>query len=237
MGKRIIITEEEKKNILSLYEENYGLFKKENEFLKKYINNENTNVVPPSESVLVANKNPFKYSEFEKAKQEYSSVLKDGDMFYILNITKFNQYKKDIINKFNENFFNDLNNKTVRVVDEYLDGSTNDYTLRFVGPVKKNMGVSELIIGIEINDTKTIYPYIINMVKNNSKYDKIFFMYDTLSTIKPAGTPSEIEIHSQKIDDLYMKKYQELVEPKLDKVNAPDEYFEIRKIQRKQTDL
>jgi len=37
MGQRIIITEEEKKNILSLYEQTDDLYKKENDFLKKYI--------------------------------------------------------------------------------------------------------------------------------------------------------------------------------------------------------
>jgi len=37
MGQRLIITEEEKKNILTLYEQTNDLYKKENEFLKKYI--------------------------------------------------------------------------------------------------------------------------------------------------------------------------------------------------------
>jgi hypothetical protein len=37
MGKRIIISESEKKNILSLYEQDSNEFKKENDFLQKYI--------------------------------------------------------------------------------------------------------------------------------------------------------------------------------------------------------
>jgi|LakMenEpi03Aug12_release.lakeMendotaPanAssembly.Ray.scaffolds.fasta_scaffold742557_1 hypothetical protein len=37
MGQRIIITEEEKKNILSLYEQTDDLYKKENDFLKRYV--------------------------------------------------------------------------------------------------------------------------------------------------------------------------------------------------------
>jgi hypothetical protein len=37
MGKKLIITEEEKKKILSLYEQNQDSFEKENNFLKRYI--------------------------------------------------------------------------------------------------------------------------------------------------------------------------------------------------------
>ena len=64
MGKRITISETEKRNILSLYTEQQE-----------------------SIGILVAKKNPFKYKDFESARRKYSSDLKPGDMYYV---EKFN---------------------------------------------------------------------------------------------------------------------------------------------------
>jgi hypothetical protein len=44
-------------------------------------------------------------------------------------------------------------------------------------------------------------------------------------------------ISFNKINELFNKQYNESVVPKLRKENIPDEYFEIRKIQRQQTDF
>jgi hypothetical protein len=212
MGKRIIISESEKKNILSLYETT-------------------TVAPPPSESILVANKNPFKYPEFESARQVYSPELKDGDMFYILNNKNDDEKIKQ---EFYSSFFNGLRNKTVRYGDELY---------KFVGSFKKsNDGIGHMIV-LSIGNSN----YTPEMVK---QLDNMDWSLEEMKTIK-----SDVKIINNQvyfvsfgnewltfpqINSLFNKEFAS-IEGKL-KIynlpeNLPDEYFEIRKIQRQQTDF
>jgi hypothetical protein len=97
MGKRIIISESEKKNILSLYEQS------------------NFPIPPPKNSILITKKNPYKYDEFSNARQTYSTKLKDGDMFYIMGLLPDELNIEIIKEKVNNDFGKSLINKTIRI--------------------------------------------------------------------------------------------------------------------------
>jgi hypothetical protein len=193
MGK-FIISENERKHILSLYESNM--------------------IPPPSESVLIANKNPFKYPEYESARRTYSSDLKDGDMFYI-TIKKHN-YERKIEIEFYDDFVKGLYNKTARY---------DDNIYRFLSPNTD----TPYSIGIQVNDGN-INDYSLGVYEQWS-VTNISFNIIT----KGFGQPSSISIPS--ITELFNKQYQQIVTPKLQIENIPDEYFEIRKIKREQTDF
>jgi len=200
---RLIISETERKNILSLYEA--------------------TNVTPPpSESVLVVNKNPFKYPEFENARKTYNSELKDGDLFYIVQNYK---YEKKITTEFNQNFIKDLYYKSAKyddIIYRFISPNVNESTTSYPYGIGK--------IGIQVNGsdienysvrrarTKVENEFIIDFEKNNK-----------------SGLNNSIWIPS--IQQLYNKNYKEEVLPKLKIETVPDEYFEIRKIQRETTDF
>ena len=206
MGKRIIISESEKKNILSLYETN-------------------TATPPPSESVLIVNKNPFKYSEYESARQTYSSNLKDGDMFYMLDNFNFEFYKNNLIEGFSINFLNGLNNKTVRDI-----GNGYDDIITFYGP-------------LELENRHSLSNSLWNLGNMKLKYnDGVPKKGEVYLNFKSELSDNNFELRFNnksfnKINELFNKQYKESVVPKLKKENIPDEYFEIRKIQRQQTDF
>ena len=202
---RLIISETEKKNILSLYEA--------------------TNVVPPpSESVLVDNKNPFKYPEYESARRTYSSDLKDGDMFYIL--TGFSKFAAE--QELNKNFRKGLYNKTVRIDDNiytFLKTSINEST-NFGGGGTISLGSIEII---KNNDSPKFSSIKAKLDTTTNKF-QVFFVYD-------AASANSKSISIQSISDLYSQKYKEEVTDKSVVGNMPDEYFEIRKVQRQKTDF
>lgn len=205
MGKRLIITESEKKQILSLYEENT-----------------NTSIPPPSESVLIANKNPFRYSEFESARREYSPDLKDGELFYI---SKKYQYGVELEKKFNQQFIKDLYNKTAKYDDviyvflsPYIHESSSISFPYKIGDIR-----------IEINGDYTQNYFV---KRTNSRDGSFIIDFDKDNN---SGLYTKVWIPS--IQELYNKKYKEELSPKLKIENIPDEYFEIRKIQRQQTDF
>ena len=207
MGKRIIISESEKNNILSLYETT-------------------TVAPPPSESVLVVNKNPFKYPEFESARRTYSSDLKDGDMFYTVNYLR---YIGMIESPFNSEFVNNLVNKKVRIDDRILE---------FINPIVKestNFGGPGPKIGeINVKEEEEIKPYTIHLRKN---YDKDNFYINFFPKEKTYKYSNYYSFSVESINNLYNKEYQTKVQPRIELNNVPDEYFEIRKIQRQQTDF
>jgi hypothetical protein len=123
MGK-LIISETERKNILSLYEAT-------------------TVAPPPSESVLVVNKNPFKYPEYKLSRKLYSTQLKDGDTFYILSkqnniITSYNEIINNLIKIYQEKSirYNDEIVKISMKLNEYSSGKLDkDYFIPEDNPV------------------------------------------------------------------------------------------------------
>jgi hypothetical protein len=217
MGKRIIISESEKKNILSLYETT-------------------TVAPPPSESILVVKKNPFKYPEYESARRKYSKDLKDGDLFYVEN--GYDAFISKLEKTFNTEFINNLVGKKTRWNDtiiefvnsnpkpEYPMGE-NPITPPNVYETKNFGGGKPNIIGnVNIKIDGIIKPY------NISKYFITSNMGFVLVFIPESFKDYKID-NIKSINDLYTKEYFKKVGPQY----IPDEYFEIRKIQRIQTDF
>lgn len=152
MGKRVIISESEKKNILSLYEQS------------KFP------IPPPKNSVLISKKNPYRYDELSNAKQSYSTKLKDGDMFYILGILPDEYNKEKIREKINDEFGKSLINKTIK------DPTTNE-----VFTIKKFYRNDYPKIGrFELDDGNMI-DMVLNFNSDKSKYTTIR-IYDTFDS-------------------------------------------------------
>ena len=198
MGKRIIISESEKKNILSLYEA--------------------TNVTPPpSESVLVVKgKNPFKYPQYESARREYSNNLKDGDMFYTYN--DLNYYW----DSFGSMIKNQLLNKTIRISEADVIFKISD-VLRV-----NNYPKTTIELTMSMSENSVLNPRLII-----TKYDASFrSSYD-----KYIPYLKKMIEYAQTLISEYDNFYIEKVENKTDLSTVPDEYFNIHKIQRQQTDF
>ena len=208
MGK-LIISETERKNILSLYE----------------LTN---NTPPPSESVLVVNKNPFRYPEYVSARRIYSSDLKDGDLFYVL-IKNNVSYNGNLINSFDSEFVKNLIGKKARRDDKIIE---------FINPIvyeSKNFGGAGIEMGeikIKIGDNIELY----TVHKQTSRLNnKLSFIINFNPVNYDPSKNGRFNIPS--INNLYTDKYINEIEPKFNINNLPDEYFEIRKIQRLQTDF
>jgi hypothetical protein len=211
MGQRLIITEEEKNRIKLLYEA----------------------TPPPSESVVVANKNPFKYEEYKNARRPYSPELKDGDLFYTFNKNVTDNYGKTYLIDFYKPL---LLNKTVRGTDD------NTYTIK---DISTWFGSALDLQYPDSNLNSSFKLYLIydkpngsciNIVPNSKEISNC---PDTsqLSFLKGSGTlienPFDTQITvSDKIITFLKSKL-----PHVLKSDYPDEGFEIRKIQRRQTDF
>ena len=226
MGK-LIISETEKKNILSLYE--------------------STNVTPPpSESVLVANKNPFKYPEYESARRTYSSYLKDGDMFYVTDNLKIMGFLISEIKKSGNDFVKSLYNKTVRHNDDIFEIlplsklNESEYSKNFGGSTTTHINLTPVILKNKnysgetssiAYETYTYTPkYSIHFTEedfNKNFYDIVFIKESDLSD---GVAKISIENINYAWKKLLSSKYKNLG-------MFPDEYFEIRKIQRQTTDF
>lgn len=209
MGK-LIISETEKKNILSLYEA--------------------TNVVPPpSESILVVNKNPFKYPEYESARRRYTSDLTNGDLFYVdKGAINYYEQKEDEYNNFEMlKPIYELKGKTLRGTDDKI------YVIVNVTHSKIKSG--EIKIGIEFiekgkeNDKKDYnFNYSIHFYGNTFIADpKNQALLNGLNVIPKTSVDKISEILKNKLKNSFNLPYSEI----------PDEYFEIRKVQREKTDL
>ena len=115
--KRLIITEEEKKNILSLYE--------------------NTSSI--SESVLIGSKNPFINDDYVNYRKPYSNNLKDGDGFFIIKEPEYKKWALGISK-------NILVNKTIRMKsDKGVELTIPIPNFNEVVPNTKGLGKTSLI--------------------------------------------------------------------------------------------
>jgi|LauGreDrversion4_2_1035121.scaffolds.fasta_scaffold402451_2 hypothetical protein len=211
MGK-LIISETERKNILSLYEE--------------------TNITPPpSESILVANKNPFKYPEYESARRIYSSDLKDGELFYMINERGFRSY---LITKLDEKL-KLLNNKTIRINDKI-------YGFRVLTPnvdvIYKWPFMSRVYLEFGLYDSENIDNLFYKVYIDWSEHSKYYYvshkwkasnLSDSFKNPETGNLPSTTQ-------DIFLKQIQNEAD-NLDMNDFPDNIFEIRKIQRQQTDF
>lgn len=207
----MIINESERNRIKSLY----GLI---------------TEDTPPSESVLVAKKNPFKYPEYESARRMYSVDLKDNDLFYLITsmYTFFQELEKQKI-------IDPLIGKTMKIVDsDVILTITNVY----VDP-KDNLEVN-----VDGNPSSRVKKIIItpNDVVLKDTYGEIT---DSQITTKYLPKLNNFIEHSRKLVNSYRQDVNKFTtfskDPKLvDQSyieNIPDKFFEIRKIQRQETDF
>jgi hypothetical protein len=215
----MIINENEKNRIKSLY----GLL---------------TESAPPEESVLVANKNPFKYEEYKNARKFYSSNLKDGDLFFI---TKGTSGWKDgltdyLSSKIKENFDNktirykrldDLSTDHIGVLrSEYFDTTGNRSKL-VLSLKEENPGtqcINFFTLQLRDQSGKTIIGDIFFDSKEGFKYVSYYSQY------QKKDITFKVEVQSN--DSIKTKVYS------FSNWNTiPDEFFEIRKIQRQKTDF
>jgi hypothetical protein len=231
MGKRIIISESEKKNILSLYETT-------------------TVAPPPSESILVVKKNPFKYPEYESARREYSKDLKDGDLFYVEN--GYDAFISKLKKTFNTEFINNLVGKKARWNDKIIEFVNSNPKPKYPmgeDPItppnvneSKNLGGSyrgDIIGHIDIKIDDVIKPYDVSSsvsIGGNQFFLSFYLNEDHKSgSAGSSGTSGTVYVINKinSINDLYTKEYFKKVGPH----NVPDEYFEIRQVKRQQTDF
>ena len=112
MGKKYIITESQERILTRLVERELG----------------------PEESVLVTNKNPFKYEEFKDARRVYSPELKDGDRFYKFDDSGYNRNNDDKLKE-------KIDDKTIRIGDKIVHVGVSEKTYPGDGfPIELSIG-------------------------------------------------------------------------------------------------
>jgi hypothetical protein len=215
MSKRLLITEEEKNRIKSLYE---------------------TTTPPPSESVLVKKQNPLSkegYKEFYgKPIPEYNANLKDGDIFVVYDEIKIKEWGLKLIN-------NNLKGKSIRLVCE--NGGCGDEEDQLIT-------IPEFII-MYLNTSVFQNPefranLIFNSIDDSGPYReaKISLYYDgkirTYSEHKSSRYPYTKKHYNKHVSDSSAtNKIKDILYPLLNWEVVPNEFFEIRKIERLKTDF
>jgi hypothetical protein len=201
---RLIISETERKNILSLYESD--------------------NVAPPpSESVLVAIKNPFKYPEYESARRKYSSDLKNGDMFYYFDNFA---YEKDL----NNNVSLKLIKKSIRINWDETQSDTIYYIT--------DLRVSSEEINVYLNDDLNYlsYDFSLSVTKDTVKFNYMSKNEKTREQMELLILPKLAKL----IENIKLILNDYSTKIKLPKENIsliPDKFFGVYKIQRINTDF
>jgi hypothetical protein len=209
MGKRLLITEEEKNRIKSLYE---------------------TTTPPPSESVLVANKNPFGYLAEnivkDKTISEYKGNLKDGDLFFVIDEPKIKKWAIDIINK-------NLKDKTIRL----YDNNKEDKVITIPEFVK--IGLNTYMLYAPKDKMNYCYTY----AEISSHGDVISLSSNGEIKTYRVGRRSFPDEHITTEANLYKtditttNSIGNMMKPILTWKMVPDEFFEIRKVEKQKTDF
>ena len=197
MGK-LIISETEKKNILSLYEQ------------VKFP------IPAPRESILIDNKNPYKHQEYINARQNYSTKLENGSLFYIIGLLPDNLNYEKVFKKIAFDFLKSLIGKTIRVKNGDV------YTFKDIIETNDDDIVAKMVV-LKNNEKSIDWTVRYNGNRDGFKfydwYDS-YYDFDKINTLF-------IE---------YLNKNKNVLENTNIK-NIPDEYFEIRKVKRQQTDF
>jgi hypothetical protein len=193
--KKIIITEIEKNTIRLMYEDTK---------------------TPPSESILIANKNPFSDASKNilegKIITEYNSNLKDGSLFYELDELKINDWALNILN---ELFYG----KKVRV---YYDGLTNSDEVLTIGKFTE--------ITLKSYDRKKDN-LVFDVAKTPNSMDSGFANGNTELYENGQIVLRNYGSSADSSRNMMITMYGSLMWSKV-----PDEFFQIRKIQRDKTD-
>jgi len=199
MGQRIIISESEINHIRKLYE----------------------TAPPPSESVLVANKNPFKYTEYVLAKRFYDKTLKDGDLFFTYG-PEFNTYIKDEINS-------SFIGKTIRFNFNNTDNiltmeKLNYFSLKKLDGKVGTQCLSDVSFYSTLNDDRVYKRQVTFKYNSPNKFSVDYYPY----TVGSKNSVVKLVNEQSFLNTLFnITSWTKI----------PDEYFQIRKIQRQQTDF
>lgn len=208
---RFIVTEEEVKQIRNLYEM------------------DNSQTPPPDEKELVvSNKNPFKYSEYEDARRLYSPELKDGERFY--EQKSLSPLIKELYRK---TFFgNDsIDVKTLR--DATVD---KIYTISLRHPLFTDRHLDSF--EINFRDEGEIKRLIVSLDGSHDRFrisTNTFSPSRELTDIDKKVFGPVIEIIRKQMNE-FNSKIDELQDAK-NIINIPDEFFDIYKVKRVKTDF
>jgi len=162
---------------------------------------------PPDESVLVAKKNPFKDVKFKDFIRGYSPKLKDGELFTIF------QPNKDKI-------LSDINSKIY------------DKTIRLLSDIKTDKIVK--IPKFTMISFDDLYDYNYQFNQNSISSLSSGQIHGDKIYVNSRYTPNRYFYNNDYYDlpENLLKLFNDYIWHKL-----PDEYFEIRKIQREKTDF
>jgi hypothetical protein len=215
MGQRIVISEEEKKHIKKLYE---------------------AETIPPDESTFVIKTNPFNKKEYLNARQPYSGELKNGDLYVNIDYSRLSEWVKRELSKL-------LVGKTIRFtqddvimkfgeIDNVFLYDIKDSGFKFISkhyPEKTNIILS--IYFVTMNDKNFVHTIKLNYSTYGSQVEDIYGEY-----VKGDGREYIKTNYQYKGSVNEFKKMLEILKP-FNLSNLPDEYFEIRRIERKPTDF
>lgn len=180
---------------------------------------------PPNESVLVANKNPFTNNEYSGAKRFYSGDMKDGDLFFKTKDTLVPYLKSEINRSFE--------GKSAKQVCHWYEKNTDK--LENVTDLTLPLPKCELSIKTEMwegNLGTTPLKSLSWQVSPTLPNDKRIY-------IEGEGIiwNSDFELTYRKCVLGDPIKVTSVVKSITDWSKIPDQYFEIRKIQRQKTDF
>lgn len=202
---KLILSEQEKNRIQSLYE---------------------ISSPPPSESVLIANKNPFKNDEYKDARRVYSPSLENGDMFHKINVDEVKEYNRKHTTEFIKSLKPLIDGKTLKSNDIIWEIFMDDNGI--ITLTDKDSVETQKVKWDIIGST-----FIFREYSNENNILGSFKINDSVKDLMTKFMPYSIET--------YKNTSNGLIEP--NKVpetilrDIPDEFFEIRKIERVKTDF
>ena len=195
------------------------------DFGTKSINEDTKTIPPPSESIFVANKNPFKYSEYETARRKYSPELKDGDMFYSFDDRRYNR------KMFEDMVYKQMIGKSIRI-------ENSDKILKVIDVLQEERyPKTEVEIELRSDDSPRLssIKLIISKYELKGIYNNNHLMYqEDYSNIMPS-LDKFISFVKELIYNYDNDYKNQVVDNNLESI--PDEYFKIYKIQRQQTNF
>ena len=162
----------------------------------------------PKESVVIDKVNPFNHPEYKKYIREYSKDLKDGDIFVVFDAWGFGRFLNNLFGKKTIRFNDEVENI---IFSESLNSARNITWPGFPesdSPLNKTINLS--------NDKGSGFLYY-----NNGK----------LYTFSVGGYKEYV---NEKLKDYLEDK---IINPYGKWEGVPNEFFEIRKVQRQETDF
>ena len=197
---------------------------------------------PPDERELVVkDKNPFKYTEYEDARRKYSPDLKDGDRFYQM---KNNEEKTFLHSSYwGSDFGKGLYYNTFKDIFKPLVGKTirNNKTdeIYKIDPfhLKYDRFTKDWVVETDLNELFEL------IIPNNSEA----YLYKNTPNSMGGYTKIELNDEDKEIYGKFINYVRSLLKDFVNQINSykdeknistiPDEYFDIFKVKRRQTDF